>query len=130
MSLFSWLERKAAAPHLEAGRRAEDAVLAYLQERGLRLVERNYRCRQGEIDLTMRDGSTLVFVEVRYRADSRRGGALASVDARKQAKLIAAARHYLAARRVDSVVRFDAAAVEPAGGSLSIRWIKDAFRVN
>lgn len=129
MSLFSWPRRKPPAPHLEIGRRAEDAALAYLQAQGLRLVERNYRCRQGEIDLTMRDGQTLVFVEVRYRADDRRGSALESIDARKRAKLAAAAQHYLTTRRVDSVVRFDAAAVEPAENGLSIRWIKDAFRI-
>ena len=62
---------------------------------GLRLVERNFRCKGGEIDLIMQDGSTLVFVEVRKRADQRHGGAAASVTPAKQARLILAAQLYL-----------------------------------
>jgi putative endonuclease len=116
------------APHLDAGQAAEDAALAYLQAQGLSLAERNYRCRAGEIDLVMRDGGTLVFVEVRYRAGDRFGGALASVGPRKQARLVAAAAHYLVARRVDRPVRFDVAAVAPAQGKLAIQWIKNAFQ--
>jgi len=116
------------APHLEAGRLAEDHALAYLQAQGLALVERNYRCRGGEIDLVMRDGGKMVFVEVRYRADERFGGALASVGPRKQGRLIVAAAHYLATKRIDRPARFDVAAVSPAQGKLAIQWIKDAFQ--
>ena len=114
--------------HLEAGRLAEDRALAWLQAQGLALVERNYRCRGGEIDLVMRDGAALVFVEVRYRADARHGGALASVGAAKQRRLITAAAHYLASKRVDRPARFDVAAVTPDQGKLAIQWIKNAFQ--
>ena len=69
---------------------AEQRAAAYLQLAGLKLVERNYRCRFGEIDLVLHEGSTVVFAEVRLRASARFGGAAASIDARKQAKLIAA----------------------------------------
>jgi putative endonuclease len=117
------------APHLDAGRLAEDHALAYLQTQGLVLVERNYRCRGGEIDLVMRDGGKMVFVEVRYRADERYGGALASVGSRKQGRLIIAAAHYLATKRIDRPARFDVAAVSPDQGKLAIQWIKDAFQV-
>lgn len=116
------------AAHLEAGQKAEDFALAHLQAQGLALVERNYRCRGGEIDLIMRDGGKLVFVEVRYRRDERFGGALASVGTHKQKRLLAAAAHYLAAKRVDRPVRFDVAAVSPDQGRLTLQWVKDAFR--
>ncbi|MDD5033209.1 MAG: YraN family protein [Methylococcaceae bacterium] len=114
--------------HLAIGKQAEDAALAHLQSQGLHLIERNYRCRAGEIDLVMRDGPRLVFVEVRYRADLRFGGALESVDWRKRAKLIATASLYLAARRIDRPSRFDVVAVSPDGGKLAVQWIQDAFQ--
>ena len=116
------------ADHLATGQRAEDCALEYLQAQGLVLVERNFRCRGGEIDLIMREGITLVFVEVRFRSDRRFGGALASVGNHKQARLIHAASHYLAAKRIDRPARFDVAAVSPNQGKLEIQWIKDAFQ--
>ena len=116
------------ADHLTAGQRAEDCALAYLQAQGLALVERNYRCRGGEIDLVMRDGGKIVFVEVRFRSGQCFGGALASVGSRKQARLIHAASHYLATKRIDRPARFDVAAVSPDQGKLAIQWIKDAFQ--
>lgn len=116
------------AAHNEAGRRAELAACRYLQQQGLTLVEGNYRCGSGEIDLVMRDGQTLVFVEVRYRRSVRFGSAAESVDGRKQGKLLAAAAHYLqthpkAARRA---CRFDVVAL--AGQQTDIDWIRDAFQ--
>ena len=114
--------------HLTAGQQAEDYALAFLQTQGLVLVERNYRCRGGEIDLIMRDGPQLVFVEVRYRSDQRYGGALASVGAQKQSRLIRAASHYLVSKRIDRPTRFDVAAVSPDQGKLAIQWIKGAFQ--
>ncbi len=65
----------------ERGRHAESLAAAFLQQRGLKLVERNYRCRFGEIDLVAREGKTLVFVEVRMRTSARFGGAAASITA-------------------------------------------------
>ncbi len=115
----------------ERGQRAEAGACAHLQRQGLRLVERNYRCPRGEIDLIMRDRETLVFVEVRYRANRRFGGAAASVDTRKQARVIAAALHYLqrhpaAGRRP---CRFDVMAVVPGEGdaAMECEWIRSAF---
>ena len=117
-----------SAAHLTAGQRAEDWALAFLQTQGLVLVERNYRCRGGEIDLVMRDGGKIVFVEVRYRANDSFGGALASVGTRKQARLIHAASHYLTTKHIDRPTRFDVAAVSPDQGKLALQWIKDAFQ--
>ncbi|SMF95939.1 putative endonuclease [Methylomagnum ishizawai] len=107
---------------------AEDRALGFLQEQGLRLVERNYRCRYGEVDLIMEEGETLVFVEVRYRASQKFGGALESVDRRKQAKLWNTATCFLRERRYDRPARFDVAALSPAAGGFAVLWVKDAFQ--
>jgi len=104
--------------------------LAHLQRADLRLLERNYRVgagpnrRAGEVDLILldRDG-TLVFVEVRARADASHGGAAASVTARKQQRLIYAAQHYLLRYASPPPCRFDVVALD--GDQLT--WLKAAF---
>lgn len=108
----------------DRGRAAERLALDYLQRQGLRLRTRNYYCRAGEIDLIMNDGDSLVFVEVRQRSNPRFGGALASVDAAKQRRLITTARHYLQATGCDAPARFDVVAID-AGGTP--QWVRDAF---
>jgi len=109
------------------GNAAEDAALAHLLAQGLRLVERNYRTPGrggGEIDLILRESDgTLVFVEVRARADASRGGAAASVGAVKQRRIVLAARHYLLRRRHPPPCRFDVVAIDGE----RIEWIKGAF---
>jgi putative endonuclease len=113
------------------GQRGEDAAAHYLETQGLRLLERNYRCRGGEIDLVMRDRDTLVLVEVRLRASAAFGGAAASVGPRKQRRFILAARHLLLTRPEfrTLAVRFDVVALDggPAGVA-RMEWIRDAFR--
>ena len=79
----------------QLGQRGEHQACRYLQQQGLRLKQRNYRCRRGEIDLIMEDGDTLVFVEVRYRRPSAFGGGAQSINRQKQLKLLATAQHYL-----------------------------------
>lgn len=79
----------------QQGQQGEQRALAYLRGRGLAHVESNYRCSCGEIDLIMRDGSELVFVEVRQRADASRGGAAASISPAKQRRVVNAAQTYL-----------------------------------
>ena len=91
---------------------------------GLRLVERNWRCRLGEIDLIAEEGGTLVFAEVRMRAPGHFGGAAESVTAAKRARIIAAARLYLT-RRPESVCRFDVFLID--GPPRHVQWIRDAF---
>jgi putative endonuclease len=105
------------------GKAAEDAAAAYLQKQGLRLVERNWRCKGGELDLIMRDGAVLVFVEVRERNNARFGGAGASITTTKQARLLHAARLYLAGQAAPPPCRFDAVLIE--AGRLD--WVRDAF---
>jgi putative endonuclease len=108
------------------GAAAEDRALAYLEGRGLRPVARNWRVRGGEIDLIMRDGAVLVFVEVRARSSAAYGGAAGSVGALKQARLIHAARAYLAGLGRTPPCRFDVVA-EQSG---QLTWLRDAFQVS
>ena len=116
------------APHLERGARAEAHAAAWLERQGLVVIGRNWRCRFGEIDLILCDGDTLVFAEVRLRGNPRFGGAAASIDARKQARLVASARMYLArspALRANPC-RFDAVLMNDAEGA-GLEWIRNAF---
>ena len=107
---------------------AEDLALSHLAAAGLRLRERNYRCRGGEIDLVMQDGAGVVFVEVRYRSSTRFGRAEETVTATKQARLVTAASHYLQRHAVAGPSRFDVVAIHPAtGGGHAVEWIRDAF---
>jgi putative endonuclease len=108
------------------GAAAEDRARRYLAEQGLRPVERNFRCRLGEIDLVMLDRNCLVFAEVRYRQTSQFVAAGLTVDRHKQRKLIRTAALYLAKRPrfANHTVRFDVVAIEGD----SVRWIRDAFR--
>lgn len=94
------------------GARAEDRALAHLLEQGLALVERNVRSRRGEIDLVMRDGDTLVFVEVRQRSAARFGGAAASIGPVKQARLWRAAQVFLMRHPSPPPCRFDAVCID------------------
>ena len=108
---------------------AENLALEHLQSNGLKLVQRNYRCRGGELDLIMQDGKVLAFVEVRYRRSQRFGGAVASVDQRKQQRIALAASHYLQRHANQSVCRFDVVSVGGTVEKPSIEWLKDAFRL-
>lgn len=106
------------------GREAEDTALRFLEAKGLRLVERNYNCRFGEIDLIMKDAGDLVFVEVRMRSSSAFGGASESITAAKRARLLAAARHFIGAQRDTPACRFDAVLLD---GDTQLDWVRNAF---
>ena len=89
---------------------------------------RNYRCRHGEIDLVMSEGATIVFVEVRLRSRPDYVEPAESVDARKQARILSSAEHYL--QRHGSLLarcRFDVVAIVGHVGSHRLEWIRDAF---
>jgi putative endonuclease len=109
---------------------AEQLAYDYLQGQGLKPVERNYRCRHGEIDLVMLDDGCLVFVEVRYRSRGAVARAAVTVDRQKQNRLIRTAEMFLATRpRYSScVARFDVIGVDGRGtGRRTVEWIRDAF---
>ena len=107
------------------GELAETLAADYLRQRGLRLIERNYSCRLGEIDLILADGPTLVFAEVRLRRNRDFGGAGASITVAKRQRKLRAARHYLMGR-AEQVCRFDVLLLD-ALDPRHIEWIKDAF---
>ena len=107
------------------GEPAENLAAAFLERRGLTILERNYRCRFGEIDIVARRGALLVFVEVRARRSEAFGGAAGSITAAKRRRLVATARHYLATRRVDRACRFDVVLVR--GAEQRVEWLTDAF---
>ncbi len=112
------------------GAAAEELALRYLEAQGLTLVMRNFRCRTGELDLIMRDGGSLVFVEVRSRRYIRYGTPAESVTRAKQQKLLRAAMFYLQRQRLDLPCRFDVVAILRPGGEPHIEWIRDAFQLN
>jgi putative endonuclease len=107
------------------GSGAEARALAYLQHQGLRLLERNWRCKLGELDLVMQDGDTVAVIEVRSRARSDRGSAAETVDRRKQARVVRATRVWLARRPefAEQPLRFDVVTLD-AG---ALEWRREAF---
>jgi putative endonuclease len=103
-----------------SGRIAEERALAYLQQQGLQLVARNARSRGGEIDLVMRDGSVLVFIEVRQRSSARFGGAAASINAAKRARLWRTAQVFLQRCAPLPPCRFDAVCID----GTALTWLR------
>ena len=108
------------------GARAEQWAAQYLQQRGLKIIAKNYRGRFGEIDLIMQDDATLVFIEVRLRRNADFGGAAASIDARKQQRIIRTAQQYLAGLERTPPCRFDAVLMDDVPGN-NVEWLKNAF---
>lgn len=112
------------------GAAAEQAAARFLEARSLRILLRNYRCRAGELDLVaLGPDGTLVIVEVRLRASRRYGGGAASVDFRKQRRLLRASRHLLAThpRFGRCALRFDVIDLWRDDTGYRIDWIRHAF---
>jgi putative endonuclease len=111
--------------HLSLGLRSEKEACNFLQTKGLKLISSNYHCPFGEIDIIMKEGDVLVFIEVRLRSHIIYGSALESIDSRKQQKLLKSATHYLQKHQLLDKIdcRFDVIGFSNS----SIEWIKDAF---
>ncbi len=127
-------ETAAATTTVALGRAAEDLAQRYLQAAGLVLLERNYRCRAGELDLVMLEPETRVLVLVEVRSRSRRefGSAASTIGYGKQRRCSLAARHLLLTRRELRRLRarFDVLAIDPPeapGGEPVVTWIRNAF---
>lgn len=105
------------------GRLGEDAALHHLLAHGLVLVERNFLCKGGELDLIMRDGAHLVFVEVRRRSSRAFGGAAASITPAKQRRMQVAAQVFLLRYRTLPPCRFDVVAIDGE----AIGWLKNVL---
>lgn len=107
------------------GSRYEKLVAAFLQKQGIRILEMNYRCRSGEIDIIAKDGDFLVFVEVKFRTTKTAGSSLEAIDRKKAAQVRRVASVYLYTHRYpeDTPCRFDAAGIDGD----TVTYIKDAF---
>jgi putative endonuclease len=112
----------------DLGRRGEEIALRYLARKGYQILERNYRCRYGEIDLIARDGDTLVFVEVKSRKSDIFGMPEESVGRAKQRKISTVALHYLTEKTLHGRrARFDVVSIVTTSGEEKITHIPDAF---
>ncbi len=116
--------------HLRRGAAAERAAAQWLSQKGLSIVERNFSCRRGEIDLIGWDGEHLIFVEVRYRSRKDYGSPEETVDRRKQGRIIAAAQWYLLQHPEyeEQPCRFDVLVNDHTDTHGDFRWIQDAFQ--
>jgi putative endonuclease len=112
------------------GKRGEVAAERYLKEKGYVVVERNYRCASGEVDLIVLDGRVIVFVEVKTRSGDRFGTPAEAVERRKQRKMIRAAQYFLAHNRLgERDARFDVVGISWPGREPRIEHIENAFQV-
>ncbi|MEW6710955.1 MAG: YraN family protein [Candidatus Riflebacteria bacterium] len=117
----------------DLGISGEELALRFLLDRGLRLEQKNYRVRSGEIDLVMWDGDVLVFVEVRTRSDSFFGQPAETVRRPKQRKIVGVARHFLHSRKIseETRCRFDMVGIViKQGRDPEIDYIENAFFVS
>ena len=118
----------------EQGEYTENLACQYLEQKGLKLLERNFHCRLGEIDLIMQHNDSLVFVEVRYRRSSNFGSGAESITINKQSKLIKTASVYLQrhAKLAKNPARFDVVSISGPIETTNIEniefdWIENAF---
>lgn len=109
----------------EVGNNGEEMACHYLAQNGVRIIERNFRCKLGEIDVIGYDEGYLVFFEVKYRKNSSKGSAVEAVDYRKQKKICKVADYYRMIHRLNdnTAVRFDVVAIDDE----EIRWFKNSF---
>lgn len=116
--------------HLIRGHKAEDLAYRYLRQHGLKLIERNYRCPFGEIDLIMKhEPDCIVFIEVRFRKSTRFGTPAETINHQKQKKLRRAAEHYLLKndKYADKASRFDIIAIKDSPTLENCEWLQNAF---
>ena len=113
----------------KSGARWEKTAESYLLAQGLKLLQRNFSSRFGEIDMIMQDQKTVVFVEVKYRKNSRHGSGADAVTFHKQNRISLTAAWYLAMNphRAECVCRFDVISIDPEKMDQNIDWIKSAF---
>ncbi|MBC8210951.1 MAG: YraN family protein [Gammaproteobacteria bacterium] len=118
----------------EKGDYFEQLALHWLQQQGLRMIEQNFNCRFGEIDLIMLDASTVCFIEVKYRKNNAFGGTAFSIPRSKQEKITRSALSFIATHKAcqHSNYRFDALLIEPgtSGTEYRYEWIRNAFEAS
>lgn len=114
----------------QIGARVEEQALLYLQQQGATLIQQNFRCRLGEIDLIMQQHCTLFFIEVRFRKNAAFGSALESIDWRKRQKIVRTAQFFLKKfpHFQTASCRFDVLAARLDAQELCFEWIQNAFQ--
>lgn len=119
-------------PINQIGKDGELKACRYLQAKGLKLLQQNYYCPLGEIDLIMQDSTDIIFVEVRFRSSKDFGSAIETITKSKINKLVKSATHFLQKKnwlhKINS--RFDIIAINVSGTKHEIDWIKNAFNVS
>ncbi len=112
------------------GDQIELKTVEFLQQHSVTILQQNYLCKMGEIDIIAQDKDNLLFIEVRYRKSDDYGGAIASVNKKKQRRLILAASHYMQKYGITNKVacRFDVMAISGNLNRLQFNWIKAAFQ--
>ncbi len=124
-------ERERSSARRELGDGGEEIVAVHLQRLGWSILDRNFRCPHGEIDLIAKDGEALVFVEVKARRGRAHGAPAEAVDARKRSRMLKTASAYLAQRSAggaEPACRFDVAEVRmDPDGRATVRLIRSAF---
>ena len=112
------------------GHTGETIAISFLRKHGIKIIERNYRCRYGEIDIIAKDKDTIAFVEVKTRKNLSRGIPQMAVDFKKQRQISKVASHYIRYKRAVNIpARFDVIAINLADGPAKIEYIKDAFEM-
>jgi putative endonuclease len=112
------------------GREGERIAELFLKKKGYRLVERNYRCRGGEVDLIVLDRRVVVFVEVKTRTDYGFGSPLEAVEPRKQRRMIFAAQLFLHQKKLhERDARFDVVGISWPGTEPVVEHIQNAFNI-
>lgn len=114
----------------QLGAQGESLASRFLMRKGFRILERNYACSAGEVDIIAEDAGTIVFVEVKTRSPRALATPESAVTPEKQAHILRVARYYLRSYRQQVPVRFDVVAVltDDRGKMQSLRLLKDAFR--
>jgi len=114
----------------ELGRRGEEIALRFLKKKGYRIIQTNYVCKLGEMDIIAREKDTLVFVEVKARTSTQFGPPQLAVNAFKQRQLSKVALHFLKEKRIEDVkARFDVVAILLGPQTETIELIPDAFEL-
>lgn len=113
------------------GARGEDLACRHLAARGFSVVERNFRCRGGELDVVAREGDVTVFVEVKERRDTSRGAGHEAVTLTKRRRIVRAARIYASARGLsEAPLRFDVISIDWSRGTPDLRHDRGAFSLD
>lgn len=107
------------------GQKGEDMACSYLENKGFVLVQKNFRCRKGEVDLIMKDGEILVFIEVKYRRSLHFGSPFEAIDIKKQEKLLDVSRYYLYTQAYKGPLRFDAVGIQKHANGHRIEHLTD-----